>query len=412
MLSGSCSLRLATICALMICEFAAATRAHAGVLVSNYGSSNILLFSDDLSHVQQFVPAGSGGLASPVGMALRNGDLYVSSQGENGYEILRYNATTGGFIEKFADGPADSAPGGIAWGPDGNLYAANFGGESIDRLTGPGAPAPFATGMSSPDFFEFDSTGLFVSDFANQQISKFNPTTGQVIKADFATGHGLLNPGGLHIDTDGTLYAVSLTGSLVLHYDTDGSFLNTFIDPGSFTFPSGMLFAPNGDVYLTILGPTLSTPGFIRRYSQTAPGTDGNTGVLIGQATSANMILPGNVIYAPIFVDPIAGDMDGDGDVDNFDIQPFELALTDPDAWHERYPFLLGLTVRGDIDDDGDLDNFDIQPFEDLLTSGATAVGAAAVPEPSSLALAGIAALLVAVRNVQRRRTRSARRDW
>ena len=89
-------------------------------------------------------------------------------------------------------------------------------------------------------------------------------------------------------------------------------------------------------------------------------------------------------IYA--VADPlIVGDMDGDGDVDNFDIQPFEQALTDSAAYLAQYPELWNYEFRGDIDGDGDFDNFDIQPFEQLLTSGG-----AAVPEPSTIILLGL----------------------
>ena len=98
-------------------------------------------------------------------------------------------------------------------------------------------------------------------------------------------------------------------------------------------------------------------------------------------------------VGVPIY---ILGDMDGDGDVDNFDIQPFELALTDPEAYEIAYG-LPDAENRGDIDQDGDLDNFDIQPFENLLTSQGPS-GAAAVPEPGTFALMGLGLIGVAFR--------------
>ena len=90
--------------------------------------------------------------------------------------------------------------------------------------------------------------------------------------------------------------------------------------------------------------------------------------------------------------DPIVGDMDGNGVVDNFDIQPFELALADREAYETAFKALTDAERRGDIDDDGDFDNFDIQPFEALLTSNA-APAAAAVPEPGSMCLLGLGAV-------------------
>ena len=101
------------------------------------------------------------------------------------------------------------------------------------------------------------------------------------------------------------------------------------------------------------------------------------------------------------------GDMDGDGDFDNFDIQPFELALTDAAAYMAMYG-LTDYTERGDIDLDGDLDNFDIQPFEVLLTSGSPLLGAP-VPEPGSALLLVVGVIALALANTPRWQVTSIR---
>ena len=91
----------------------------------------------------------------------------------------------------------------------------------------------------------------------------------------------------------------------------------------------------------------------------------------------------------------VLGDLDGNGVLTNFDIAPFELALTDRDAYRAAYPGVTDFEQRGDVNRDGLFTNFDIQPFEDLLTSGGGSAAAAAVPEPTSLALlcTGVAVL-------------------
>lgn len=65
----------------------------------------------------------------------------------------------------------------------------------------------------------------------------------------------------------------------------------------------------------------------------------------------------------------VLGDMNGDGDLNNFDIDPFVLALVDPDGYATAFPGLDRLRL-GDIDGDGDLNNFDIDPFVNLLIGG------------------------------------------
>lgn len=60
------------------------------------------------------------------------------------------------------------------------------------------------------------------------------------------------------------------------------------------------------------------------------------------------------------------GDVNCDGDIDLFDIDPFVMMLTNPAGYAATYPDCS--TRLGDCDDDGDVDLFDIDPFVALLT--------------------------------------------
>ena len=102
---------------------------------------------------------------------------------------------------------------------------------------------------------------------------------------------------------------------------------------------------------------------------------------------------PNGAIYQIKSLVPLLGNLNGDHAVDNFDIQPFELALTNPTAYMAQYG-QRDYAKRGDLNNDGVFDNFDIQPFEQFLTSGASP---AAVPEPGSLALLALGAVAVAL---------------
>jgi hypothetical protein len=64
----------------------------------------------------------------------------------------------------------------------------------------------------------------------------------------------------------------------------------------------------------------------------------------------------------------LRGDMNCDGFVNNFDIDPFVLALSDPNAYQIAYP---GCNPQnGDINEDGLVNNFDIDPFVLCITNG------------------------------------------
>lgn len=60
------------------------------------------------------------------------------------------------------------------------------------------------------------------------------------------------------------------------------------------------------------------------------------------------------------------GDMNGDGVLDQYDVDEFVLALVDPAAYAERYPE-LDRTRRGDINGDGVLDLLDVESLVDLM---------------------------------------------
>src|SRR6185295_12759894 len=102
----------------------------------------------------------------------------------------------------------------------------------------------------------------------------------------------------------------------------------------------------------------------------------------------------------------LVGDMDGNGTINNFDIHPFEQALTDTAAFLASNPAIRDFTARGDINGDSTFDNFDIFPFESLLTGG----GASPVPELSTFVLLAIGAGAAGIWLYNRRRVdRSSR---
>jgi len=106
---------------------------------------------------------------------------------------------------------------------------------------------------------------------------------------------------------------------------------------------------------------------------------DGETTVLELAYAAVDPDSPLEDFTAP---DVLAGDLNGDGEVNNLDINPFVLALTDPTAFEQQFD--VDPAAAGDINGDGQLNNLDINPFVSLLTGGSSLQ---AVPEPASAAL-------------------------
>ena len=79
------------------------------------------------------------------------------------------------------------------------------------------------------------------------------------------------------------------------------------------------------------------------------------------------------------------GDMDKDSRYTTDDINPFVLALTDPNAYLLAYG--IDPNLIGDIDYSGKMDTDDISPFVMCITGGASAI-----PEPACIALLSLGA--------------------
>ena len=63
-----------------------------------------------------------------------DGNLYVTSEGSD--QVLRYDGTTGDFIDVFASGGGIEEPEGLGFGPDGNLYVVSEGTDEVFRYDG------------------------------------------------------------------------------------------------------------------------------------------------------------------------------------------------------------------------------------------------------------------------------------
>ena len=161
------------------------------------------------------------------------GDLFASSTlGGASSKVTQYDGQSGTVIGTFVPGPvASPAPGGIVFGPNGNLFVGEHGEiREYDGLTG-ALVGVFASGNGlgatnglafAPNgnllvadvrygIFEFDGdTGVFVREFATNiepNDLAFGPTgeffvssSGEVLEYDWLTGQslGFFAPGAAH----------------------------------------------------------------------------------------------------------------------------------------------------------------------------------------------------------------------
>ncbi|MGE0481770.1 MAG: hypothetical protein AB7Q17_14990 [Phycisphaerae bacterium] len=82
---------------------------------------------------------------------------------------------------------------------------------------------------------------------------------------------------------------------------------------------------------------------------------------------------------------PLRADFNGDGCRNNFDVDAFALAITDPDAWEQNYgaPYGINRVGVGDCNGDGVVNNIDIDCFVDLVVADPRCVPEFLGPCPS-----------------------------
>lgn len=203
-------------------------------------------------------------------------DLYVSSFFGSG--VQRFYGplalTTGarpleGRPGAFYAVPVARRPWGLAWGPDGNLYAANFGtgSEAIVRVQGPfsasaGSVSTFVDGGAFFDVAFGPDGQLYAS--GHGQVARFDIADASFLGA-FTHGHDLVDVHAIAFGNDGYLYVANYDScnmnaqgcttakSEIVRFDAaTGDFVDVFLSTGQagLAVPWDLAFGPSGSLFI------------------------------------------------------------------------------------------------------------------------------------------------------------------
>jgi DNA-binding beta-propeller fold protein YncE len=261
------------------------------VLVGSWATRDVRRFALDGTFLGVHIGAGSGGLATPDGLAIRGNSIYVASAeqaavlrydlysgafqgvfassnlGRAGFctfgpdgnmyvcdspsnSVLRYDGQTGAFIDRFASGNGMGFPAGLTW-HNGSLLVAGFGTNAVYRFDAEtGAYQSQINGIARPLYMRVANDGLLhVSEYGANRIARFNLATGARVGS---FGGGSLNgPVGQLALPDGSLLVSSWNTGRILRYNESATaFLGTF---------TNVLAQPND----LLLVPTIPAPASV-----------------------------------------------------------------------------------------------------------------------------------------------------
>ena len=175
--------------------------------------------------------------------------LYVSLQDNT---IVSYDTSSGvaatiaASMNTFASTNLRS-PQGLAFDSSGNLYAANYGNNTLSQFNASGAyVSNITTNLIGPAGLAFDSSGnLYAANYdpTNSTISKFNASGGYVSNIS----SNLSGTFALALDTSDNLYAANVINNTISKFNSAGTFLSQI--NSNLNTPVGLAFDSSGNLY-------------------------------------------------------------------------------------------------------------------------------------------------------------------
>ena len=241
--------------ALNLCALSFAQPSHY-IYVSDAGNFNIptskvLRYDLDGSNPQTFISSDFF-VANNVGWP--QDILFLEDQGVVliscliGNKITKHNASTGAYIEDFADVPG--GPTRMKIGADGYIYVLQWSNSinKVLRFQQDGTPMGEFTdvGVSQSIGMDWDASGnLYVSSYGGSKVVQFD--TAGMSQGDFITTE-LSGPTNIMTEADGNFLVLNWNGGNIKRFDSSGGYIETFTT--DVAQPEGIAIHPVSNNYI------------------------------------------------------------------------------------------------------------------------------------------------------------------
>ena len=209
--------------------------------VTGLGNSSVLKFNITTGEFMEAFTSGFD-LSFPTKIVFHNNKLFVSQWGADDQDknnIACFDATTGAFISEFTDTPFTRGM-GLVFDSQENLYVVSFNQRQVLKYDSEGKSLGvfINKSLSGPVNIWIDQSGDFmVQDWQAGSIKRFDGEG--TFKSTFISG--LRNTEGFIVGDEGTYLVADWQTGAVNSYDETGSFLRTFIKGGDLQRPNALL---------------------------------------------------------------------------------------------------------------------------------------------------------------------------